>query len=253
MLSALDIKIASALEAYFGHTISVIGLSQISGTTLLARSIVISTVESEQPLLATISEEDMEFVKVITDNASKIIWITNGDLLSGSRPDFSPVLGLSRALMLEQPSLQFAVFDVDNVAMDLDVTARNVRNVVQQLIENADPDFEFAQKRGLVHTLRWEPEEPLNELFRLKQNEETINETLDAAGRCELSIRQPGQLDTIHFVKKDFQDTLRADEVEIRVKSVGMNAKVSYIQHDPFAVERAKYCMTGSVRLGRQA
>ena len=104
-LSALDVKIQSALKAYSGHTIPAIGLPHISEKKVLARSPVISTVEAEQPLLTTFGEEDMRLVKVITENASKIISITNADLLSGTRPDFAPVLGLSRALMLEQPSV----------------------------------------------------------------------------------------------------------------------------------------------------
>ena len=61
---------------------------------------VISTLEAEEPLLATISELDMRLVMVMTDKASKVVWITNADVMSGTRPDFTPALGLSRALML---------------------------------------------------------------------------------------------------------------------------------------------------------
>ena len=77
-LSTLEAKIQAALEAFFGHPIPVIGLPQIS-------------------------EQDVKLVQTITNNASKIVWITNADLLSGARPNFAPVLSLSRALMLEQP------------------------------------------------------------------------------------------------------------------------------------------------------
>ena len=237
--SPLDTEIQSLLEAYFEHTIPIIGLPHVSETTLFARSIVISTVEAEEPLLAVLSEQDMSLVKFMTDNASKIVWVTNADVMSGTRPDFAPVLGLSRALMLEQPSVQFAVFDVDDALPDLGATAKNIFDTMQQLMEDPYPDFEFAQKRGMVHSLRWEPEEPLNSLFRLKQNGETINETLEAAGRCELSIKQPGQMDTIYFVEKDYKEALRADHVEIRVKSVGINAKVSHIRHGTFKAEAA--------------
>ena len=100
---------------------------------------------------------------------------------------------------------------------------------MQQLIQTTGPDLEIAQKGGVVHTLRREPEEPLHEIFRLKQNGGTIDMTLDTAGLCELSTKQPGQLDTIHFVRKVFEDKLRDDHVEIQVKSVGINAKVSHI------------------------
>lgn len=66
----------------------------------------------------------MTMVKIIMDNASKIIWVTNADLLSGTHPDFAPVLGLSRALMLQQPSVQFSIFDVDRVSANLDTATR---------------------------------------------------------------------------------------------------------------------------------
>ena len=225
-LSALDAKILSVLEVYFEHPVLVIGLSQVDRMTVPARSVVISTVEAHQPLLSTVSEQDMKFIKVITENASKVMWITNSDLLYGARPEFALVLGLSRALMLEQPSIQFSVFDVDDVSMDLDTTAQNIKSTMRQLLEDPDPDFEFAQSRGVVHVLRWEPEEPLNKQFRIKQSEETVDVDLESASRSQLSIKQPGQLDTIHFKKKDYGDALKTDQVEIQVKSVGMNAKV---------------------------
>ena len=244
-LSAMDTKIQAVLKSYFGHIVSVVVLSQISTTLLPAQSIVVSTIEAEQPLLNTISEQDMTMVKIITDNASKIIWVTNADLLSGTRPDFAPVLGLSRALMLEQPSVQFSVFDVDCVSTNLDTTARNVNGIVQQLIDDTDPDFEFAQRNGVLHTLRWEPEEPLNAQFRLKQNDETVDVALEEAGRCELSIEQPGQMDTIHFIKNEYEDTLQADHIEIQVKSVGMNAKVSHTQP---SLESKSDCLLAHVR-----
>lgn len=84
----------------------------------------------------------MTMVKIIMDSASKIIWVTNADLLSGTHPDFAPVLGLSRALMLQQPSVQFSIFDVDCVSANLDTATRNVNRIVRQLIDS-DPDFEF--------------------------------------------------------------------------------------------------------------
>ena len=225
--SALDEKIQSVLAANFGCSILVIDLSQVSRTTIPPRCIVVATLESEQPLLNTMNGETMELVKIITNNASKIIWITNADLLSGARPDSTPVLGLSRALMLEQPSLQFSVFDVDNVPRSLDITARNIGNVVRRLMEDVDPDFELAQKGGVIHTPRWEPEEALNAMFRLKQNGKTVDMPLETVGRCKLNIDQPGQMSTLHFVVDDYGDAVQADYVEVQVKSVGMNAKVS--------------------------
>jgi len=223
----LDNKIKESLELYFGFQIPVLGLTQLSTATLPNQSVVISTLEADRPLLSTMSEDEMTLVKIITDSASKILWLTNGDLLSGSRPDFAPVLGLSRSLMLEQPSLKFAVFDIDDTSSSFNTTAENVGDIVHQLIHDSLPDFEFAQKEGVVHIVRLDPEEHLNAQFRLKQDEEPIDIPIGDAGRCEMSIKHPGQMDTIRFVKKEWKDALRPDEVEVQVKSVGVNAKVS--------------------------
>ncbi|KAL1971038.1 hypothetical protein VTN77DRAFT_2872 [Rasamsonia byssochlamydoides] len=229
-ISGLEAKIKDTLEGYFGSAIPVVGLSQVSSATVPDRSIVVSTLEVQQPLLSVISEQEMDLVKIITDRVAKILWISNGNILTGSRPDFALVLGLSRALMLEQPSLQFAVLGLDNISSGFDTAAQNVLSVMHQLIHDGNPDFEFAQKEGLVHILRWEPEESLNAQFRLKQDDETVDVALEHAGRCELSIKNPGQMDTIRFVRKEYQqNALASDQVEIQVKSVGMNAKDLYV------------------------
>jgi len=76
---------------------------------------VLSLVEPEDPLLAVTNDEQMGRVKIMTDNASIILWVTAGDLLGSKSPNFALVQGLSRALMMEQPSLRFLTFDVDNI------------------------------------------------------------------------------------------------------------------------------------------
>ncbi|KAK1145272.1 Type I Iterative Polyketide synthase (PKS) [Aspergillus melleus] len=224
----LDLQLQKLLQGHLGSTVNIVSLSQVSPETVPDRSIVISTLEQQEPFLSVIDEQEMMRLKSITDRVAKIIWIVNGGFITGERPDFAPVLGLSRALMLEQPFVQFAVLDVDDSsASSLDIL-QNVASILDQLIHEPEPDFEFAQRDGVLHISRWEPDERLNESFRLKQNEETIDLPLATTGRCELSIKNPGQMDTIHFVQKEYPAALHPDEVEIQVKSVGMNAKDLY-------------------------
>ena len=72
-------------------------------------SLMISTLELNERLLIGISSEQLEILKSMISHASNIIWITGGGLLNVMRPSFSLVLGLSRTLMLEQPSLRSVV------------------------------------------------------------------------------------------------------------------------------------------------
>ncbi|RAH64472.1 type I polyketide synthase [Aspergillus aculeatinus CBS 121060] len=235
-ITPLDLQLQKTLQGHFGTVVDIIGLSQVSPATVPDRSFVVSTLEQQQPLLTTINEHELAQLQSITDRVAKIVWIVNGGFIGGEKPDFAPVLGLSRALMLEQPSLQFAVLDMgdetsstsSSAAASAD-TLRNVVHVLDRLIHDPEPDFEFAQRDGVLHISRWEPDERLNETFRLKQNRDTVDLSLSTARGCKLGIKDPGQMDTIHFVQEEHHPTaLHPDYVEISVKSVGMNAKDLY-------------------------
>ncbi|OTA96139.1 hypothetical protein M434DRAFT_28226 [Hypoxylon sp. CO27-5] len=227
--SALDSEIHEAVESYFGCAVSLIGISEVNERTIPSRSVVISTIESKEPILSSISEEQMRFVKTITDRASFLLWVCNGDFIAGTNPDFAPVLGLSRAVMLEQPSLRFSVFDIDDTTTDIDVTAQHTCKIIDQLIRDPNPEFELSQKGGVIHSVRFEPLDELNAQFRSKQDEELLEVPIEKAGRCQLHISHPGQMDTIHFTSEEYTKPLPADHVEIEVKSVGMNAKDLYV------------------------
>ncbi|OJZ89749.1 hypothetical protein ASPFODRAFT_183092 [Aspergillus luchuensis CBS 106.47] len=227
-VTPLDIKLQKILQEHLGSLVTIVSLSQVSPATVPDRAFVISTLEQQEPLLISMNECEMALLKNITDRVAKIVWVVNGGFIDGENPDFAPVLGLSRALMLEQPSLQFAVLDVDDESASSEETLRNIINVFNRLIHEKEPDFEFAQRDGVLHISRWEPDERLNETFRLKQNNGTMDLSLAIAGRCKLNIKDPGHMDTIHFVQEDYSTSLHPDYVEVSVKSVGINAKDLY-------------------------
>lgn len=217
------------MESYFGDTVPLIGLSEVNHDSIPPRSVIISTIESEDPILSTINEEQMRSVKTITDRASLILWVCHANFMAGVNPEFAPVLGLSRAVMLEQPSLRFAVFDVDNTLANTGHTAHNACKIVDQLIKNHDPELELSQKEQIIHSNRWEPFEELNTQFHLKQNRELLEMPIQKAGCFQLQISHPGQMDTIHYVSSKHSTPLPDDHVEIEVKSVGINAKDIYV------------------------
>ncbi|GLB08646.1 type I Iterative Polyketide synthase (PKS) [Aspergillus tubingensis] len=227
-ITPLDIKLQKSLQEHLGSLVSIVSLSQVSPATVPDRAFVVSTLEQQKPLLTSMNEREMTLLKNITDRVAKIVWVVNGGSIDGKNPDFAPVLGLSRALMLEQPSLQFAVLDVDDESTSSGESLHNTVSVLDRLICEKEPDFEFAQRDGILHISRWEPDERLNETFRLKQNNETMDIPLAKAGRCKLDIKDPGHMNTIHFVQEDYSTVLHPDYVEVSVKSVGMNAKDVY-------------------------
>ena len=225
--SSIDSELQSVIEA-LGYSVQLCALSGISKEVLAPRSVVLSTIEANKPLLHIMDDCSKDKLKTITDSASAIVWITRGNFLRGSRPDFALVQGLSRALMVEQPWLRFCVLDIEDASHDLGVIAQHASKVLRQLIDETHPEYEFSLNKGVSHTARWEPDSKLNSRFELRLSRSCVDTSLSAAGHAELSIVQPGLLDTIEFVKKDYKEELRPDQVELQVKSVGINAKVSF-------------------------
>ena len=219
------------LEAIFseGHGRKTVRtpLSGLKKDSIPSGSTVISTIELNEPFLVELQAAENDQIKALTDRASRLLWITGGALLKGRKPEFSAMLGLARVIVLEQPSLRFCFFDTDDPVQNVDLTASNICMVLKQLHNNQYPDTEFLQDQGVVHVSRWYAEERLNGEFLKRVNEETEQVPLGKASCSRLSIDNPGQFDSVCFVRPHGRDKgIKDDFVEIEVKSVGMNAKV---------------------------
>lgn len=224
---ALHDSLETQMAAYFGRSVRRISLQEATTATIPLKSIVISTIELENPILAVMSSEEMRLIKILTDNAGSLFWITGGGMLTGARPDFALVNGLSRCLMLEQPSLRFFTVDVDDISTNLNHTTQNILSVVKQGLEDTIRDFEFIQHSGVLHISRFVPEELNNLTFRKHQGYESVILPLEQAKPAKLAIGKVGQLDTIHFASQEPDDEpLAIGFVEVDVKAVGLNAKV---------------------------
>ena len=226
-LNVLSRALASESHERYGRNVSRISLNEVSDETIPVGSTVLCLIESQRPILADSTDLDMVRIRIITNNAACIVWLTSGDLMHGTRPEYALVQGLSRAIMMEQPSLRFYTYDVDNIADQPHRTARNILAVLTQPPETGD--FEFVQKNGVVHVSRFVADPELNEAFTVKQGSKAVNATLAEAGPVQLGMEQAGQFDTIHFKQVDIPQDLGRDQVQVKVKAIGLNAKDFYL------------------------
>ena len=204
-------------------------MNEVSRATIPAKSIIISTIELYEPFLSVLGTNDLDRLKTLTDSASIVLWMTGGGLFEAKRPDFSPVFGLSRALMLEQPSLKFLILDIDSESPDeIAASKPNMLLILNQVLRSMMPDLEYLQYNGVLHISRFVPDEPMNKNFQQKMDNETAIVPLHSAGPCELNMKRVGQMDTLHFVQNSRNsEGLLPDYLEVHVKCVGLNAKVS--------------------------
>lgn len=214
------------LSIFTGQNVARVALSEVSASIIKPQSIVISTIELYTPLLMNSKPEDLKQIKILTNNASTFLWITGGNLYKAGNPSLSLVLGLSRALMLEQPSLRFIVFDIENTKDELMAAKENLITLLERSHDDSKKDYEFFQQDGLLYISRFYPDTILNKTFSDSISSDSNEISLREAGRCRLSMKYSGQINTIEFIKEHRTEVLTQDHVEVHVKSIGINAKV---------------------------
>ncbi|KAI5854487.1 polyketide synthase [Durotheca rogersii] len=231
-------QLATALATYLQKSagvsqVNIVGLEQIDKTEIAEQDICISLLEAEREFLATMSPQDMNRLRAITDVVTDLVWFTGANML-GSIPDPNLTLssGLSRALMLEQPTLRYSVLDVGPIK-ELNV-AKACENVLKVLVAKYDKDdCEFVNKEGLLHVSRYGPDFEVNSLFRRRLDPKTERKTrtLAEAKPARLSIDRAGVTDTIHLQQLSDPEQYSAPPdgfVDIDVKAVSLNAKDVY-------------------------
>ncbi|RYP10656.1 hypothetical protein DL765_008038 [Monosporascus sp. GIB2] len=222
----LGSALADRLRPLQGHWVARVNLRDLASEHIPSGSTVFNLCEIENPLLATTTDDEMSGVKVMTDRAGSLIWVTGGNILRGDRPEFALAAGMSRAITLEQPALKFYTYDIDQPDENVHIT---VERLVQTLSQQSRvPDREFAQQKGVLHVRRFVPDDGLNTKFRAKQGLEFQSMSLGEAGDVRLDIQRAGQFDTLFFRQVE-SAPLKPTEVRLKVASVGLNAKDFYV------------------------
>ncbi|CAG8978206.1 hypothetical protein HYALB_00011441 [Hymenoscyphus albidus] len=236
----LGSALENALLGMQGQSPTRIRLEELSAEHIPSGTTVFSFCELKTPLLSTISNEDMKSVKLMTDRAASLVWVTNGNPLHAKNPDYALVSGLSRALVLEQPSLKFYTYDIDEPDTDVSVTASRLISILNQ--QGTTADREFVQHMGTVHISRFVPGDGINTLFRAKQGL-----SLRASGRDTnlefflLTSSISGSLGTAteanycaanHFLDM-FARYRRAHGLSAVSLGLGMISEVGYLHENP--------------------
>ncbi|KAJ8127949.1 hypothetical protein O1611_g5687 [Lasiodiplodia mahajangana] len=218
--------LSDALREIQGYWVAHTTLSGLTAEQIPQGTTVFNLCELTTPLLSTISDEDMRGVKYMTDRASSLVWVTGGYVLN--KPDFALVSGLSRAVGMEQPSLKFYTYDIDEPEnADARATAQSLISVLNQ--RSLKLDMEFSQRQGVVHVSRFVPDEGVNDAFRNKQGLEPSMLSLGEVKDVRLTIERPNQFDTIYFKEQELPLSIPPSHIRIKVASVGVNAKDFYV------------------------
>jgi acyl transferase domain-containing protein/NADPH:quinone reductase-like Zn-dependent oxidoreductase len=148
--------VQKALQS-LGWEVAVSKLESCDKPGSTARHVVMLTdFEGPDPLLFNVTEKEFTAVQNITNSVSHLLWVTNGGLLDGKRPQHALVSGLARVVTSEQATLDFRTLDVDtDVVPAAQVVKSVVRTAQLQLDESSGggrgakkPEREFCVSHG---------------------------------------------------------------------------------------------------------
>ena len=185
--------------------------------------------------LKELDTKALESLKNLFRKAASLVWVTAGSLMKGVKPEDAVVGGLMRAIITEMPHVKIATIDLD---VGYDQISQDIADLVlskENELQNAGNqpgahDSEYALNDGVLHISRLIPDDALNQRYLEQEGSVKATELvrLEEAKPLAIGFDQAGLLSSLYF-KEDqvFQNSLLDDEVEIEVRAVGLNVKVS--------------------------
>ena len=194
-------------------------------------------VEVEAPLFDTINPIEWQNLQTLMQQASDVLWVTNGGLLSGREPLFAMIGGIVRGLKTERSSLRVSTLDFD---LDVETSLIDNYDTIFAVLDRLSQDhaegytLEYRQRDHIIYRSSLEPDEVLNSEMENQAREPPLTHELPLHHFTEM----PLQLNVDHFGASgtmffdpdpDFDRVLPETFVEIEVGAVGVSSKVSLI------------------------
>lgn len=196
----------------------------------LSETSCIAMMESSQPFMPDLSEDNFNLVKHMILECKRTLWLTDGAAVDSEIPEANMMVGLGRTIRGENASIELTLLDLDpQGASDLACAEDAILRVLRSSARSKNterPDWEYALRDGKIHVARLNPDKPMNELLEMTADQ-PLPESLpfgQADRPLALEVRTPGMLDTFQFVDdNEYLKPFQSNEVEISVKAVGMN------------------------------
>nr|ALQ33027.1 putative polyketide synthase [Fusarium subglutinans] len=178
---------------------------------------IVSCLDLEAAFFEDISQERFIKFQKFTESLSsnRILWLMPPTQFGCQNPRSAQTLGVARTLRSEL-GLSFYTLEIDLDTNRLDTL---VADVFEKVLQDRDSENLESDKEYIVHgdAICVGRYQPIN-----------IAETsLDKAHRGEymeaLRVDKPGSLDTMNWVASALPETLKADMVEVKVHSAGLN------------------------------
>ncbi|MCJ1358943.1 MAG: hypothetical protein MMC33_008943 [Icmadophila ericetorum] len=220
-------QIKSQLESIGVSECLILSYEEISSTALQLR-FVIFLAEVEAAFLKDIDKEDFGRLQIMIKEAAGLLWVTRAGGLTSENPEVDMVMGLSRCVRSEDNNRRFITLALESA--ETETVAKNVTKIVESTFytEPEQCETEYEERDGRLCINRVVEDNSLNDFVCSKMMpQEAQNQPFEEQGRAlTLKANSEGLLDSMEYVSDaEVELPLSPDEVEVKVKAVGVNFK----------------------------
>ena len=226
-----DQDLVDSLAMEFKKTSSIQTLTSALSETGPANQFFVVVDHANGSLLLDLDERKLEALKSIFSQAKGVLWITFSGSNFREQAGAGAVPGILRTLRSENGGMNYASCDLDSdnhSNLDLAQTISRVFFKVfsKSNMDSPVKDFEYAVRDGKIIIPRIVEDKSANKATAIQPLKQELEEQLfwqeDSCLRLEMS--HTGLLDSFQFVhSQGLSSDLQHDEVEIEVKTVGLN------------------------------
>lgn len=236
-VKTLSFNVSEKLTS-LGLAVEVVSLEQAVaedsyGRMLITGKAIISLLEADVPLVATLSEQEFGLLKNLLLGGMGGMWITrsNRQLDPSGDPAFSSTVGLIRTLRNENPEgrlheLAFSSKMDISSAEAASLIVRATKSVFEADSLQVEAETEYGELDGCLHIPRIYDEPYKNRALDMmgKESPTELESFHQDDNPLRLDIGTPGKFDTLRFVHDPLAlEQLGNDEVEIEVHANGLS------------------------------
>jgi SAM-dependent methyltransferase len=191
-------------------------------------TIIIILLDLDCPFLFNMSAEKwvaiQKFFSQCSSRSNHVIWVTKSTQVHCSDPSYGLLTGFARTLRSEL-ALDFSTFEVEMFDAEAWKALVNITQGFgqRQKAETLNPEYEYAFFKGKIHTSRFH-------WISSNDGDESM-EVVNTEARLE--IGKYGLLGSLAWNNVDAKKALQGDEVEVQIRSVGLNFKVGKSYQSP--------------------
>jgi hypothetical protein len=198
---------------------------------------IVSLLDLETPFFESITESRLSTFQDVLHNNDKrqILWLTKPAQVKCKDPHSAQAIGVARSIRSEL-AIPFYTLEIDAEEAQF---SSLVQKVLKKIRTCADtellaPDKEYIVDNGVIKIGRYQT-------FSVKEEHNAKSSVVGDQSVKSLSISRPGSLEALAWIHEPRSQSIGDEEVEIEVRAVGVNFKVSensYLREGTEILER---------------